>query len=85
MLFAPNGMHEAREHQLVDEHRVLLVDAVVVGILVQRDAPDRIELAGRVGILHVGADLDDEHPAVAVEGDLRRLLDVGSVSTGSMR
>ena len=55
---------------------VRLVLAVVVAILVHRDAADRIELAGRVGILHVAAQLEDEHPAVAVEGDLRGLLDV---------
>ena len=41
-----------------------------------RDAADRVELAGRVGVLHVAAQLQHEHPAVAVEGDLRRLLDV---------
>ena len=69
--------HEAREDQLVDEHGVLLVDAVVVGVLVHRDAAGRLELAGRVGVLHVAANLDDEHPAVAVEGNLHRLFDVG--------
>ena len=68
--------HEAREHQLVEEHVVLLVDAVVVGILVHRDAAGWRELGGRVRILHVGADLEDEHAAVPVEGDLHRLFDV---------
>ena len=68
---------EAREDQLVDEDAVRLVLAVVVAVLVHRDAADRIELAGGVGVLHVAAQLEHEHPAVAVEGDLRGLLDVG--------
>ena len=68
--------HEAREHQPVEEHLVLLVEAVVVGILVHRDAAGRRELGGRVRILHVAADLEDEHAAVPVEGDLHRLFDV---------
>ena len=67
---------EAREHQLVDEHGVVLVDAVVVAILVHarcgRSAGSRSIAVGR---LHVAAQLDDEHPAVAVERDLRRVLD----------
>ena len=42
-----------------------------------RDAPGRIELAGGIEILHVAAQLDDEHSAVAVERDLTGLLDVG--------
>ncbi len=69
--------HEAGEHELVDEDVVRFVDAVAVLVLVHRDAADRIQLAGRVGVLHVAANLEDEHPAVAVEGDLRRLEDVG--------
>ena len=69
--------HEAREDQVVDEDVVRLVDAVVVLVLVHRDAADRVELAAAVGVLHVAAQLEHEHPAVAVEGDLRRLLDVG--------
>ena len=81
MLLAPNGSHEAREDELVDEDAVLLVHAVVVTILVHRDAADRIELAGGVGVLHVAANLEHEHAAVAVERDLRRLFDVGSAST----
>ena len=72
----PIGHDEARKHELVDEDLVRLVLAVVVPILVHRDAADRIELAARVRILHVAAQLEDEHPAVAVEGDLRGLLDV---------
>jgi hypothetical protein len=61
---------------------VRLVDAVVVLVFVQRDAADRVELAARVGVLHVAADLEDEHAAVAVERDLRGLLDVGIRENG---
>ena len=68
--------HEAREDEVVDEHVVRLVDAVVVLVLVHGDAADRLERAGAVGVLHVAAQLEHEHPAVAVERDLRRLLDV---------
>ena len=68
------GHDEAREHELVDEDLVRLVLAVVVLVLVHRDAADRIQLAGRVRVLHVAAHLEDEQPAVAVEGNLRRLL-----------
>ena len=73
--FGPNGVHESREHQVVDEHGVLVVDAVVVGVDVQRNPADRIELAGHVEVQHVAAIFDDEHPAVAVERDRGRLLD----------
>ena len=52
-----------------------LVDAVVVAILMNGDAADRIELAGGVEILHVTAHLEHEHAPVAVEGDLRGVLD----------
>ncbi len=54
-----------------------LVDAVVVAILVNRDAAVRVERAAAVGVLHVTAQLEHEHAAVAVEGNLRWLLDVG--------
>ena len=37
IVFGPNGSHEPREHQVVDEDGVLVVDAVVVGVDVQRD------------------------------------------------
>src|SRR5690606_31679643 len=70
------GHDEARKYQVVDEDAVRLVDAVAVTILMHRDAAVRIERAGAVGILHVAAQLDDEHAAVAVEGNLRRLFDV---------
>jgi hypothetical protein len=62
---------------VVDEDVVRLVDAVVVLVLVDRDPADRVELAGGVRRLHVAADLEDEHAPVAVERDLRGLLDVG--------
>jgi hypothetical protein len=67
--------HPAREDQLIDEHPVCLIHAVVVPILVPRNASDGIELARRLEVLHVAAELDDEHPAVAVEGNLPWLLD----------
>ena len=81
-LFRQDGVgsewrHEPREHEVVDEDGVLVVDAVVVGVDMQRDPADRIELARHVDIEHVAAILDDEHAAVAVEGDGRRLLDEG--------
>ena len=71
------GHDEAREDELVDEDGVAFVDAVVVRVFVARDAADRVELAGGVGVLHVPAQLEDEHPAVAVERDGAWLLDVG--------
>ena len=71
------GQHEAREDELVDEDGVTFVDAVVVRVFVARDAADRVELAGGIGILHVTAQLEDEHPAVAVERDGAWLFDVG--------
>ena len=67
--------HEPREHHVVHEDGVLVVDAVVVGVDVQGDAADRIELSGHVEVEHVAAILDDEHPAVPVERDRGRLLD----------
>ena len=67
---------EAGKDHLVDEHAVLLVDPVVVDVFVHGDAAGRRELAGRIRVLHVAANLDHEHPAVAVEGNLHRLFDV---------
>ena len=68
---------EAREDQVIDEDVVRFVDAVAVLVLMHRNAADRIELAGGVGVLHVAANLEHEHPAVAVECNLRGLLNVG--------
>ena len=62
---------------MIDEDVVCFVHAIVVLVLVDRDAADRIELTGRIGVLHVAAQFDDEHAAVAVEGNLARLFDVG--------
>ena len=70
-------MHEPWEHQLVDEDRVMFVDAVVVAILVHRDAADRGNQIDAVGTLEIPAQFDHEHPAVAVERDLRWILDRG--------
>ena len=60
---------EARRRQLVDEHGVAIVDAVALRALVHADAAGRLLLAGRVRVEHVGAELGDEHPPVAVERD----------------
>ena len=45
---------------------------VTVAILVSGDAPGRNERIDALRRLHVAAELDDEHPAVAVEGHLAR-------------
>jgi hypothetical protein len=70
------GHDETREDELVDEDGVALVDAVVVRVLVARDAADRVELARGVGVLHVAAQLEHEHAAVAIERDRAGLFDV---------
>ena len=62
-----------------------VVVAVAVGVLVPGDAADRVVLVVAVDVLHVGPHLGDVHPAVAVEGDRDRLLDVGSDRTSSIR
>ena len=69
--------HDAREQQLVREHGVLVVDAVAVGVLMPRDAAERLLLAFRVRVLHVGAHLGHVHAAIAVEGHHHGLGDVG--------
>ena len=66
--------HEPREDQLVDEDGVALVHAVVVAILVHGDPADRRDQIDPFGRLKVAAQLDDEHSAVAVEGDLSGIL-----------
>ena len=66
---------EAREEEAVDEHRVVLERAVTVAILVRGDAAGRHDRVDAVGRLFVAAQLDDEHAAVAVEGDLARRVD----------
>jgi hypothetical protein len=71
------GHREAREQQVVDEDRVALERVVAVAVLVQRDAADRLERVDAVRLLLVAAQLEDEHPAVAVERDLPRRLDDG--------
>ena len=71
----PVRRDEAGEDQLVDEDGVPVVDAVVVRVGPQGDASDGVELAGRFLVGHVTRVLEDEHPAVAVEHDGRRVLD----------
>ncbi len=55
---------------------MLLVDAVAIHVFMHGDAAHGVELARGVGVLHITAQLDDEHPAVPVEGYLAGLLDV---------
>ncbi len=61
---------EAREEEAVDEHRVVFERPVTVAILVRGDAAGRHDRVDAVGRLFVAAQFDDEHAAVAVEGDL---------------
>ena len=68
---------EAREQQLVHEHAVVLVDAVVVSILMDGNPTDGLQQVLSVGRLFVSSQLDDEHASVAVEGNLSRVVDVG--------
>ena len=75
--FGAERHHEAREHHVVDEdacasrtcRRCRLSSCTEM-------RPIGSSVAAAVGVLHVAAQLEDEHPAVAVEGNLRRLLDV---------
>ncbi len=69
--------HDARQEKFVGEYRMPVVDAVAVGILMARNAAERLLLAGAVGVHHVGAHLGDVHPAIAIEGDHHRLGDLG--------
>jgi hypothetical protein len=59
----------ARQHQFVGEHRVLVVDAVAVGVLVPGNPADRLAGVRAVGVAHVGAHLEHVHTTVAVERD----------------
>ncbi len=68
---------KAREQQLVHEHTVVLVHAVVVSILMDGDPADGLKQILSVGRLFVSAELDDEHASVAVEGNLSWVVDVG--------
>jgi hypothetical protein len=54
---------------------VVFEGAVTVTILVRRDAARGDNRVHAVGRLFVAAQLDDEHAAVAVEGDLARRVD----------
>ena len=72
---APNGVTNRGKHELVDEDGVALVDTVVVAIFVHGDPADRRDQIDPLWRLHVAAQLDDEHPAVAVEGNLCGILD----------
>jgi hypothetical protein len=66
--------NEPWEHQLVDEDGVMFVGSIVVAILVHRDAADRGNQIDAIRRLNVAAELDDEHPSVAVERDLCRIF-----------
>ena len=68
--------HEPRKHQLVDEHAMMFVDAVVVLVLMDRNAPDRRDDVDAVQRLLVAAHLGHEHAAVSVEGDLSGRVDL---------
>ncbi len=67
----------ARQDELVDEGRVRVVVAVAGGALPAADHAGRcvLPLAGAVG--HIGPQLRDVHPPVAVELDDARTVDVG--------
>ena len=65
-----------RQHELVDENRVLVIHAVAFRRPVQGDAADLVELVLAIDVLHVAAQLGDKHPPVAIERDHARLLDV---------
>jgi hypothetical protein len=80
-LFRQDGVlaerhHEPREDQVIDEDVMRLVDAVVVAIFVHGNPARGPERAAAVGVLHIAAELEHEHAAVAVESDLRRLLNL---------
>ena len=68
--------HEARKHQLVDEHAMMFVDAVVVLVFMDRYASDRRDDIEAVERLLVAAHLGDEQAAVSVEGDLSGRVDL---------
>ncbi len=61
---------------MIDENVVCFVHPIVVLVFVDRDPSDRIEFTGRIGVLHVAAQFNDEHPAVPVEGNLAWLFDI---------
>ena len=69
--------HVARRRDVVDEHGMLVEDAVALGALPAADPVALVELTGGIAIEHVGAHLADVHAAVAVELDQARLLDFG--------
>ena len=66
----------AREDELVDKNGPLVEHAVAFGAFEARDAAFRQVLPVAIGIAHVGDELGDVHPAVAVEPDHRRADDV---------
>jgi len=68
--------NHARQHELVDEHGVLVELAVALGGIMHRHAAQRRVLVLPVDLLHVGPHLGHEQPAVPVERAHDRLLDV---------
>ena len=68
-------VRHARQHEVVDEHRVLVVQAVTVCIFVAGDAADRLARCRALRVLHVGPHLEDVHPPVSVERHADGILD----------
>ena len=66
----------AREKQIVDEDRVLVINAISIGVLVTRDAGLWSLLAGGVRVLHVGAHFNNVKCAVSIPSHGDRFVDV---------
>ena len=71
----PERKRNPRHHHVVHEHRVLVVDAVAVGVFVPRNPADRRARVRTVRVLHVGAHFQHVHATVAIEGHTDRILD----------
>ncbi len=65
----------ARQHQLVEEHRLLVHPPVIIEILEDADPSERLALAGRGDVRHVAEHLDYPHASIRIEVDEHGLFD----------
>ena len=77
--------HHARQDELVAVDQVLVEAAVTLSALMAGNDADGVVFILTVDFLHVGAELGDIHPAVAVEGDVHRLADAIALAQDKLK
>ena len=68
--------NHAGEKHVVDEDRVLVVNAITIGVLVTGNPGFGLLLTGGVGVLHISEHFHDVEGAISIPGHCNRLVNV---------